>query len=258
MGSLEATLFEFVDFGSYVFVVFLRVGTACSVLPSFGERSIPVRVRLVLAISLSLLIAISLPSDFSWLPNLADALYIFMAEVVTGIVFGLAIRFFVIALQTAGTMAAQVTSLSQIFGGASVDPLPALGNIFVISALAMLAIFDFHILVVSSLIKTYYVIPVGQFIAYDAMIEWGISQVSRCFALAFSLASPFILVSLVYNLALGVINKAMPQLMVALVGAPAITGGAIFLLCLSTPFILEVWMTALTAYLHQPFGTNDG
>ena len=45
------------------------------------------------------------------------------------------------------------------------------------------------------------------------------------FALALSLAAPFVIASLLYNVALGVINKAMPQLMVAFVGAPAITCG---------------------------------
>ena len=42
--------------------------------------------------------------------------------------------------------------------------------------------------------------------------------------LAFTLAAPFVLVSVLYNLTLGVINRAMPQLMVVFVGAPVITG----------------------------------
>jgi flagellar biosynthetic protein FliR len=46
----------------------------------------------------------------------------------------------------------------------------------------------------------------------------------------------------------------MPQLMVAFVGAPLITFGGIFLLFISTPFLLSTWINALDAFLVMPFG----
>jgi flagellar biosynthesis protein FliR len=70
-----------------------------------------------------------------------------------------------------------------------------------------------------------------------------------------SLAAPFLIASLLYNLALGVINKAMPQLMVAFVGAPAITWGGLVLLLVTTPFVLPVWFTAFQAALLTPLGS---
>ena len=72
------------------------------------------------------------------------------------------------------------------------------------------------------------------------------------FTLAFTLAAPFVITSVVYNLALGVINRAMPQLMVAFVGAPVITFGAIFLLFLSAPLVLTVWNAEFTSFLGNP------
>ena len=77
------------------------------------------------------------------------------------------------------------------------------------------------------------------------------------FALAFTLAAPFVITSLVYNLALGVINRAMPQLMVAFVGAPVITFGAVFLLFLSAPLILSVWNAEFLAFLANPVGPSE-
>jgi flagellar biosynthetic protein FliR len=62
--------------------------------------------------------------------------------------------------------------------------------------------------------------------------------------------------SLLYNVALGVINKAMPQLMVAFVGAPAITWGGLVLLLVATPFILQVWLTAFEGALAHPLGVR--
>lgn len=57
---------------------------------------------------------------------------------------------------------------------------------------------------------------------------------------------------LLYNVALGVINRAMPQLMVAMVGAPAITLGGIALFAIAAPLMLQVWLSALSAYLAAP------
>ncbi len=74
--------------------------------------------------------------------------------------------------------------------------------------------------------------PWGGGLASPDLARWGLAQVSRSFALAFSLAAPFVIAGLLYNVALGVINRAMPQLMVAMVGAPAITLGGIALFAL--------------------------
>ena len=74
------------------------------------------------------------------------------------------------------------------------------------------------------------------------------------FELAFSLAAPFLAAGLIYNLALGAINRAMPQLMVALVGAPAITGMALLILALAAPTILQVWAARLDETVAMPWG----
>ena len=64
---------------------------------------------------------------------------------------------------------------------------------------------------------------------------WGTARVAQAFALGFSLAAPFVIAGFAYNLALGAINRAMPQLMVAFIGAPAITAGGLLILMLAAP-----------------------
>ncbi|MEM8699663.1 MAG: flagellar biosynthetic protein FliR, partial [Pseudomonadota bacterium] len=53
---------------------------------------------------------------------------------------------------------------------------------------------------------------------------------------------------------LGAINRAMPQLMVAFVGAPAITAGGLALLALAAPLILTLWLDRLDQALAFPLG----
>ena len=84
--------------------------------------------------------------------------------------------------------------------------------------------------------------------------EMGVAAVAHVFALAFSISAPFILSSLLYNITLGVINRAMPQLMVSFIGAPAITAGGLALLALASPLILEVWLAYLSKFINDPAG----
>ena len=96
--------------------------------------------------------------------------------------------------------------------------------------------------------------PRGKFTTGEVLSEWGVAQVARAFTLAFTLAAPFIILSVLYNVALGAINNAMPQLMVAFVGAPVITAGGLFLLLVSSPLILSDWVRTMEVFLSNPFG----
>jgi flagellar biosynthetic protein FliR len=159
------------------------------------------------------------------------------------------------ALQTAGMIAAQSVSLSQMLGIATAEPLPALGHLMVVAGLALAATMGLHLRVAEALILSYEALPPGRIPDGAVIAEWGVGGVARAFGLAFSLAAPFLAASLVYNVALGAISKAMPQLMVALVGAPAITLAGLALAAISLPLLLPVWAAALAAVLADPFAT---
>jgi flagellar biosynthetic protein FliR len=104
------------------------------------------------------------------------------------------------------------------------------------------------------LIASYDLLPFATVPDARQMSQWGLRQISQGFSLAFLLAAPFVIASVIYNLTLGVINRAMPQLMVAFVGAPVITFGGLFLLFISARAILTVWVDALNLFLQNPVG----
>ncbi|WP_299047535.1 flagellar biosynthetic protein FliR [uncultured Tateyamaria sp.] len=249
MASFLAMLQEELWLG---FVVFLRVAATVALLPGFGEQSVPMRIKLVLAVAFTLIVT---PAISDGVPAFSvDMLAVFaITEVVAGVLIGLGIRLFILALQTAGAIAAQSTSLSQILGGAAIEPLPAMGYVLTVGAVALAVMAGLHIKAAHLLIHSYVLLPMGLFSAGADVADWGLAQVAHAFELAFLLAAPFVLMSVLYNLALGVINKAMPQLMVAFVGAPVITLGGLFLLFLAAPVMLSVWLSALDQFMAAPF-----
>ncbi|MCF6444674.1 flagellar biosynthetic protein FliR [Nereida sp. MMG025] len=237
------------------FLVFLRVSGMMALLPAFGERTVPVRVRLGITIVLTVLVGSGLTANRAPDSVGVDLVMMIPGELVIGLLMGLGLRLFVIALQIAGTIAAQSTSLSQIFGGSqNMEPQAAIGNVLFVAGLALVTMLGLHVKVVEIVLGSYSVFPLGIWPSAADTTQWGVAQIARCFELAFSLAAPFFVASLIYNVALGAINRAMPQLMVAMVGAPAITAGGLILLAILSPLLLQVWGHALASFTDDPFG----
>ncbi len=232
------------------FAVFFRVAGTVSVAPGFSHRVVSVRVRLAAAVMFSAVVA---PAIAPMLPPPATGLRLslLLTETLVGLFLGIALRFLVFGLQIAGTIIAQATSLSQILGNAG-EPSPAIGQLLHFGGLALAMSAGFHVQAAEYLIRSYDLFPPGQLPLSGAISSWSVSEAGRIFALAFSLSAPFIIASLLYNLTLGAINRAMPQLMVTFIGAPAIAFGGLCLLLLVAPILLTIWLDAFHATLLAP------
>jgi flagellar biosynthetic protein FliR len=237
------------------FLVFLRVGAVLALVPAFSEQSIPQRVRLGIAVAFTAVVYPAVATEMTEITSRGmNGVYAIGTEVLAGLTLGVGMRLFIFALQMAGSIAAQSTSLSQILGSAQAEPTAAIGQLLLVAALALSVMNGLHVKVAEALIMSYETFEPGKAPIAGDIAEWGIDRISRAFALAFTLSAPFIIASLVYNVALGVINRAMPQLMVAMVGAPAITLGGLALLFIVTPIMLSVWWTEFSVFLFDPFG----
>lgn len=232
-------------------LVFMRVGSALSLIPAFGERSVPQRIRLVIALAFSLVV---FPAVSTETIAIEAAILPLLLEVVVGLLLGISLRLFILALQTAATIAAQATTLSQMFGDAGPEPQPAIGNLMVMAALALAVASGLHVRLAEFFILSYQFFPLAQLPQAADVTPWGVAEVSKGFALAFSLAAPFTIAALLYNITLGVINRAMPALMVSFIGAPALTFGGLVMMVLAVPLGLSLWLEAFQTFMTNPIG----
>jgi flagellar biosynthetic protein FliR len=238
--------------------VFARVGAAVALLPGFGETALPARVKLAAALVFAMVVWPAVAPGLGPPPASAAAFGLALAaEAVAGLLIGLSARLMIMALQTAGTVAAQATSVAQMFGeGLTADPQPAFANLLAVAGVALAFALGLPAYAAAAMIGSYEVIPFATFPADADLAQWGVARVAGAFAVALGLAAPFLVAAFAYNLALGAINKAMPQLMVAFVGAPAITAGALVLMALTAPVALAVWSRGLERALLDPFGPS--
>lgn len=250
---------EFVAFAEasllQAIVVFLRVAGVVMFMPAFGERMVPQRVKLSVALAFTAIVFSAAP-EAAYPESGTELFGLILSETLVGAILGLSLRMMTVVLQITASMAAQSTSLAQLFSGSATEPMPAIGHVLVMGGLALAVMSDLHILAASAMIESYVLFPVGIVPGSAELAEFGLAHISYCFRLAFCLAAPFVLAAFIYNLALGAINKAMPQLMVVLVGAPAITGAGLAMLALLAPFLLQIWLDAFQAVLADPFGVR--
>lgn len=231
-------------------LAFVRIGAMVALMPGFGETAVPQRVKLALVVVFTLVVT---PVLAERVAGLEPSFLALGGEAVAGLLLGIGLRLFIVALQTAAAIIAQATTLSQLVGGVAPEPQPAIGNLFLIAAIALAMSAGLHVRATELVILSYDILPAGGRPLAEEAADWGLGLISRTFSLAFMLSAPFVIASMLYNLALGAINRAMPTLMVSMVGAPALTLGSLALLAIATPVILAAWLGALGEHLAQPF-----
>ena len=238
--------------------VFARVGAAAFLVPGLGERGLPMRLRLMAALGISLVLAPVVHRLAPQAPATFGALaLVLMAEAAAGLVIGLAFRFLVFALQTAGMVAAQHLSVAQMFGaGVAPEPEPTISTLLAMGGITLALMSGLHVHLVASLAALYEVLPFGRFPPGSDLAEWSIARFAQSFALGAALAAPFVAVGFAYNLALGALNRAMPQLLVALVGVPALVWVGMVVLALVLPALMDAWTARLEAVMINPLGAG--
>jgi flagellar biosynthetic protein FliR len=211
------------DIATAFMLTFARVGTLVMLMPGVGEQMIPSRVRLGLALLLSLVL---FPLTRTLLPSAGtpgSVIGVLIGEIAVGLVLGLATRMVVAALQTAGNIVAQQLGLSFAM---TVDPSmggqqASIGNFLTLLGLTLIFAADLHHLAIAAIRDSYaFMPPAGVPDPGDAAML-AMRAVARGFALAVQIAAPFIAFGMLFNLGLGVLARLMPQLQVFFLAMPA-------------------------------------
>lgn len=234
--------------------IFARIGAAAFLVPGLGERSIPMRVRLGGALAIAVLLAPMIRPMVPVAPSTPVGLFVMMSsEATIGLMIGLAFRFLVYAMQIAGMVAAMHLSVAQMFGaGVAPEPEPTISTLLAMGGITLALMAGLHVHLVAALADMYVMFPFGQFPDGSALAEWATTRMAETFAIGVTLAAPFVAIGFAYNLALGALNRAMPQLLVALVGIPALVWIGMVILALVLPNLMDTWMGYLGRTFEDP------
>ncbi|MDO5620001.1 MAG: flagellar biosynthetic protein FliR [Paracoccus sp. (in: a-proteobacteria)] len=225
-------------------LTYLRLQAFLLMLPGIGERMVPGRVKVAIAMSLApLLSGISGPG-----PDTADAAGLLLpalTEIAVGLAAGTLVRIMAFAIDIGTSAIAASTSLAQIVGGANEASPHPVGNMLHLGGIAILFTLGLPVMMVQLLADSFVLWPLGAVPDIAAILPEIVSYVARSFGLAMTLAAPFILGGFLYQALSGVINKVMPQLPVLFIGAPGSILLALVALVVIAPLLVAVWADAV-------------
>jgi flagellar biosynthetic protein FliR len=216
-------------------LVFARIGTMMMLLPGLGELSVPVRMRLTVALVLA---AVLLPLHREAyqldLRSYGPVLVMLGEELFIGAVLGMTARFTISALQVAGSVIAQQLGLGFV---TAVDPTQGqqgviFGNFLTMLGVTLIFATDLHHLVIAALNDSYVLFRPGEIPLIGDAAALTVRTIGSAFKVGIQLSAPFLVFGLLFNLGLGVLSRLMPQMQVFFVGMPLsiLAGLLIFLL----------------------------
>ena len=235
-------------------LVFARIGTMVMLLPGPGEMSMPVRVRLTVALVLS---ALFLPLHRNAyaidLKDFGPVLLMLGHEIVIGAILGLVARLSISALQVAGAVIAQQMGLGFV---TAIDPALGQQNVIVGNFLAMLGLTlifatDLHYLVIAALNDSYRIFAPGASIMVGDVAKLMTDTVAGAFKVGIQLSAPFLVFGLLFNLGLGILSRLMPQMQVFFVGLPLSILLGLLILLVVVGAMMGEFLEFLGAVLRQ-------
>ncbi|MDH2380912.1 flagellar biosynthetic protein FliR [Bradyrhizobium sp. CER78] len=204
-------------------LVFARVGAMVMLLPGFGESNIPARVKLSIALLLTLIILPLHRNAYHVdLTSISSLGVLMVHELIIGIVLGATARVTLSALNVAGSVIAQQLGLGFV---TAVDPTQGqqgqiIGNFLTILGLTLLFATDSHYLVIAALSESYRIFSPGEIMPTGDVAALATNAFSAAFKIGLQLSAPFLVFGLVFNIGLGVLARLMPQMQVYFVGVP--------------------------------------
>jgi flagellar biosynthesis protein FliR len=235
-------------------LMFARIGTMIMLLPGLGELSVPVRVRLVIALVLTAALFPLHRAGFNIdLRTFGPVLLALGQELLVGAVLGLTARLAISALQIAGSVIAQQLGLGFV---TAVDPTQGqqgviVGNFLTILGITLLFVTNLHHLVIAALHDSYQLFRPGEVPVVGDVAALVARTTTDAFRVGVQLAGPFLVFGLLFNVALGVLSRLMPQMQVFFVAMPLsiLIGFLILILVVGT--MMGTFLSYVESVLRQ-------
>ena len=239
----------------FVFLlIFVRIGTMIFLMPGLGDTTVPTRMRLLFGLGMSLVLmpvlAPRLPVEPP--PDLGNFFLLIFSEILIGVFFGTLVKMLMSTLEVAGTMISLSMGLSNAFLfnpqlGAQ-GSLP--GAMLTTAGLALIFTTDFHHQILTAMADTYWVFTPGQSIPFGDLSNTIAQQLAQSFRIGVQLSAPFIILSTLFFVALGILGRLMPQLQIFFLAMPIQQYAGILLVMMSLSAILMTWMGYFDTQLH--------
>ncbi len=222
-----------------VFWPLVRVLALFSVAPVLSHRAAPLRIKVALAVAVTIVLAPTLSA-----PPIDDALTapgmaLLAQNVAIGVVIGFTVRMVFAALELAGEVVGLQTGLSfaGFFNPAAGAAQTAVSSFLSLVTLLMFIAIDGHLMLIYALGESFRLFPLTGDTALPLSFDQVVRLGGEIFALGLKVALPFVAVAMLVNVIVGVAARVAPQLNIFAVGFPMTTLVGLSMLFVLLPYL---------------------
>ena len=233
-------------------LILIRLGSTLLLLPSFNLATGSIRIKVLLAaMGAFLLTPLHIRGDWSSLA-FNNLLFMIESELLLGIACGLAGRIIISGLQMAGQLIGQVSgiTLSEL-NAADATTTTVHGRLLAMIALSSFLILGGHRQVVQAMLDSFHTIAPGASLPMDSLLVLLQDVSGLAFSLAVRISAPILLAMLIALLAVGMLNRTLPQLNIMAIGHNLNALLLLVLLMFSVGGIAWIFQDQMTLALEQ-------
>jgi len=225
----------------------IRIAALFTSAPILSARQFPVRMRVALALVITVIVVPTLPQPPVVDILSYDAFLIMLQQILIGVSMGFVFQMVFAALVFGG----QISAYSMGLGFASmIDPqngtqVPVVSQYYVILATLMFLLLNGHLMLIEMVVDSFHQLPVAtdgiSRNGYYELVAWG----SQIFINGLLMALPIVGVLLLVNLGMGVVMRAAPQLNIFAVGFPITIILGLMVMAITLPNMMALFTNML-------------
>jgi flagellar biosynthetic protein FliR len=248
------TLNDYLAINVFQFLlVFARLSVVFFMMPGLSAGYVPVRVRLIFAVLVTVLV---LPIVQKLLPaqptETAELVWLITSEILIGGFLGAVIQILMAALEFAGQMISTATGMANAMVD---DPVTEEQSAIIIGllnliAVAMIFITGVHHFMIMAMVDSYNLfLPNAPLFTKD-MLNMAAALLDDAFYMGIRLAAPFLVFEMVFQIASGILARLSPQLNVFFVVLPAQIILGLSVMMIALPTLILIFLRFFENNLH--------
>jgi len=228
-------------------LVLSRVAGIFSAVPVFGGRTVPLKIKVIIIMMVTLvcfpvlsITAPQVPTDVFTLALLV------MREVMVGITLGFITRIIFSAVEFSGQIIGMQMgfTISSIIDPSQGTQTQIMSVVQTLLATLMFLSMNIHHLFIRTIVDSFRIIPLGGWHLNAEIISFLVKGTADIFILGIRLAAPVMVALLLTSVTLGIMARAFPQMNIFMISMPLNIGIGFIVLGLTLTIFFHVLTTA--------------
>ncbi|MBF0368477.1 MAG: flagellar biosynthetic protein FliR [Magnetococcales bacterium] len=225
--------------------------------PFFSRNVGPMRVRVVLLLSLTLVLYPLVPPwPQEGTGELGPIFFAVIGEIFIGTVIGMLAHWALVSVQVAGgIMGFQMgLSMAQVMDPTSGMQEGVLSNLLYLTVLMIFLSIDGHHLLLEGIAHSFTTLPIGGGLPrIDTILESGVTAMGQLFVIAILISAPVIAATKLLYLGMGLINRASPQVQVFFLAMPVAQMLGFLVMGLTMTIFGQVLIREMEGFIRAAF-----